>query len=84
MILSFARPFNKKIGKQLIKTWKKKNNVSYFSILSIDDTKVKKKTLICFVAVKVLNYSQNTTIFTPQAESPATILKINSETSVFL
>lgn len=63
---------------------KRKNNVSYFSILPIDDTKVKKKTLICFVAVKVLNYSQNTTIFTPQAESPATILKINSETSVFL
>lgn len=63
---------------------KRKNNVSYFSILSIDDTKVKKKTLICFVAVKVLNYSQNTTIFTPQAKSPATILKRNSETSVFL
>ena len=63
---------------------KRKNNVSYFSILSIDDTKVKKKTLICFVAVKVLNYSQNTTIFTPQAKSPATILKRYSETSVFL
>lgn len=63
---------------------KRKNDVRYFSILSIDDTKVKKKTLICFVAIKVLNYSQNTTIFTPQAKRPATILKINSETSVFL
>ena len=39
--------------------------VSDFSILSINDMKTKKKKKqICFVVIKIVSNSQNTTIFT--------------------
>ena len=38
-------------------------HVSDFSILSINDMKTKKKQ-ICFVVIKIVSNSQNTTIFT--------------------
>ena len=59
---------------------KKKKYVNDFSILSIDDMKIEKKTQICFVDTKILNNSQNTTIFT-QSE---TLLRRDSNTYVFL
>ena len=59
---------------------KKKNYVNDFSILSIDDMKIEKKTQICFVDTKILNNSQNTTIFTQSA----TLLRRDSNTYVFL
>ena len=44
MILSYAKPFNKKIHKQLVKIWKgNKKHVSHFSTLPIYDLKTKKK-----------------------------------------
>ena len=51
------------MGKHLVKIWKKeKNYVGDFSTLSIDDMKTKIKQ-ICFVGIKTLDNSQNTTIF---------------------
>ena len=59
---------------------KKKKYVNDFSILSIYDMKIEKKTQICFVDTKILNNSQNTTIFT-QSE---TLLRRDSNIYVFL
>ena len=42
--MSYAKPFNKKMGGKLIKIWKKrKKHVSDFSTLSNDGMKTKKK-----------------------------------------
>ena len=67
MILSYTKPFNEKMRKQLVQIWeKKKKHVSSFSTLSTDDMKTKKKQ-ISFVGIKILNNSQKATIFTQQA-----------------
>ena len=42
--------------------------------------KTKKKTEISFVDLKILNNSQNTTIFAQQAQGSATLLKRDSNT----
>ena len=42
--------------------------------------KTKKKTEISFVDLKILNNSQNTTIFAQQAQRSATLLKRDSNT----
>ena len=48
-ILSYAKPFNKKMREQLVKTRKeKKIHASNFSAISVDDMKTTKKTQICF------------------------------------
>ena len=46
---------------------KRKKRANDFSTLSIDDVKTKKKQ-ICFVGIKILNNSQNTTIFIQTGE----------------
>ena len=48
--MSYAKPFNEKMRKQLAKIYiKKKKYVSDFSTLSIDDTKTKRKTFCTFL-----------------------------------
>ena len=47
----------------LQKYGKKRKKHADFSTLSISDMKTKKKQ-ICFVGIKILNNSENTTIFT--------------------
>ena len=62
---------------------KNQKYTSNFSTLSINDVKTKKKKN-CFVGTKILNNCQNTTIFTQQAQRPATLLKRDSNAGVFL
>ena len=64
-ILSYAKPFNKKMREQLVKTRKeKKIHASNFSTISVDDMKTTKKHKSVFAGIKILNNSQITTIFT--------------------
>ena len=61
MLLSYAKAFNEKMRKQLVKA---KKHVSNFSTISINNIKKKKKKIDLGVGIKILNNSQNTTIFT--------------------
>ena len=50
MILSYEKPFNKKLREQLAKIWKKKTNLrAIFLTLPIDDMKTKEnRNLFCW------------------------------------
>ena len=67
MILSYAKPFNEKMRKQLVKIWKKKEKTRQRFFNAFNQWYEKEKTQIYFTGVNILNNSQNATIFTQQA-----------------
>ena len=67
MRLSNAKLFNKKICEQLVKMWKKTKTCEPFFNTFNRRYENNEKTQICFAGIKILNNSQNTTIFTQQA-----------------
>lgn len=65
MMLSYAKPFNKKMREQLVKIWKKNKHARDFCSLLVDDMKKKRKNANLLCSYK--NTQQKTTIFTEQA-----------------
>ena len=64
-------------------TWKNiEKKKKYVSDFSIDDMETKKNPRS--VVIKILNNSQNTTIFIQKASRSTTLLKRDSSTGVFL
>ena len=56
MIFSYAKPFNDKMRKQLLKIWKKRKNAGDFSTLSVNYMKKQ-----IFFIIKIHSNSQNIT-----------------------
>ena len=62
-ILLYAKAFNERLHKQLVKIWKEKRCEHFFNTFNLWYEK-KEKTKICFVVIKIFGNSHNTTIFT--------------------
>ena len=85
MILSYAKLFNKKICKPLMKIWdKRKKDVSNFSTVSIYDMIAKKSHKFVFLVQTYSVLAKKNATFTQQPKRPSTLLKRHSNTGVFL